>query len=399
MLPLHTHGKILGVLPQHPLKVLDLPEALQSELPRELIVARSAHDQGVDLKALAHLGFAGVLQDAIPGLCTTPLPSLHSLANSAVVGAGDVIQVRPDSGQVLVLYRRRSTSHSLFITERCNSLCLMCSQPPRDVDDTWRVADLKRVITLIDRSTSTIGVTGGEPTLLREHLADLLRHARAVLPETHIHVLTNGRLFGDRSLVEMLDGLQGHVTWGIPVYADVPDVHDYVVQANGAFFETLEGIYNLTQAGHSIEIRYVLHKLTAPRLKAFAEFVGRNLPFVSHVAFMGLEPMGLAKGNRTLLWIDPADYVDELVDAVEWLERCGVPTSLYNLPLCALPQHAWHYAKRSISDWKQVYDPACDECVVRERCGGFFRSAGAAWKSRSFGPILKSGCLDENALA
>ena len=388
MLALHTHAKVSGSFPAYPVKVLDLPEALTTNLARNRVAARLPADVTVDLAALANLGFAGVIADAIPRT-SPPLPALHSTADPRVVHGGDVIQVRPDGSQVMVLFRRRSTSNSLFITERCNSLCLMCSQPPRQVDDGWRVDELKQVVDLIDPSLPTIGVTGGEPTLLRERLAELLAHVREVLPDTQIHILTNGRLFADPAFVELFEGLQGSVTWGVPVYADVPSIHDHVVQARGAFFESLEGIYNLGAARHAIEVRYVLHKQTVPRIRAFAEFASRNLPFVNHVAFMGLEPMGFAKMNRDLLWIDPVDYAEELGAAVEWLDRNGVATSIFNLPLCVLPRSSWRFARKSISDWKRTYEPICAKCGELDQCGGFFRSTGSDWQSRAVSPIVR----------
>lgn len=386
MLALHTHAKTSGSFPTYPVKVLDLPEALATGLPRNRVAVQLPAGCPVDLGALARLGFAGVITGASPRI-SPPLPALHSAADPRVVKGGDVIQVRPDGGQVMVRYRRHSTSNSLFITERCNSLCLMCSQPPRQGDDGWRIDELKQVADLMDPSLATIGVTGGEPTLLRERLAELLLHVRQVLPDTEIHVLTNGRLFADRALVDLVEGLQGWVTWGIPVYADVPSIHDYVVQAHGAFFETLEGIYNLAAARHAIEIRYVLHKQTAPRIRAFAEFASRSLPFVSHLAFMGLEPMGFAKMNRDLLWVDPVDYIQDLAAAVEWLVQSGIVTSIFNLPLCILPRNSWQYARKSISDWKRTYQPICAECEVRDQCGGFFRSTGPDWESRAISPV------------
>lgn len=386
MLALHTHARVSGDFPAYPVKVLDLPEALATNLARNRVAAMLPTDCAVDLNALAGLGFAGVITAAAPGI-SPPLPALHSPRNPRVVDGGDVIQVRPDSGQVMVLFRRRSTSNSLFITERCNSLCLMCSQPPREVEDSWRIDELKHVVDLMDPSLASIGVTGGEPTLLRERLAELLTHVRQVLPATQIHVLTNGRLFADRALVELFEGLQGWVTWGIPLYADVSSIHDHVVQARGAFFETLEGIYNLAAAGHAIEVRYVLHKQTAPRIREFAEFACRNLPFASHVAFMGLEPMGFAKMNRDVLWVDPIDYVKDLSVAVDWLDRSGIATSIFNLPLCVLPRRSWRCARQSISDWKRTYQPICAGCEVREQCGGFFRSTGPDWQSRAVSPI------------
>jgi hypothetical protein len=48
--------------------------------------------------------------------------------------------------------------------------------------------------------------------------------------------------------------------------------------------------------------------------------------------------------------------------------------SIYNHQLCVLDRALWPLARRSISDWKNVYLPACNDCSVLTECGGFFQS-------------------------
>jgi His-Xaa-Ser system radical SAM maturase HxsC len=162
---------------------------------------------------------------------------------------------------------------------------------------------------------------------------------------------------------------------GIPLYGAEPSLHDYVVQARGAFDETVRGILNLGAREQAIEVRVVIHKQTAPHLPEIAEFIARNLPFVDQVALMGLEMIGFARANLDLVWIDPVEYQQELVDAVRVLERAGVRTMIYNHQLCLLDRRLWSRAIRSISDWKNEYHPECLNCSVRSECGGFFFSA------------------------
>ena len=49
---------------------------------------------------------------------------------------GDVIGLGGD-GRVRSLYRASSNHNSLLLTEQCNNYCLMCSQPPKRIDDSW----------------------------------------------------------------------------------------------------------------------------------------------------------------------------------------------------------------------------------------------------------------------
>jgi hypothetical protein len=116
-------------------------------------------------------------------------------------------------------------------------------------------------------------------------------------------------------------------------------------------------------------------------------WLSRNLPFVDHVALMGLENTGFALANEGQLWIDPVDYQKELAEAVEILNSAGVRVSIYNLTRCVLAPSVWPYAVQSISDWKNGYVEECGVCIEKPRCSGFFTS-GRPRHSRSITPIL-----------
>jgi His-Xaa-Ser system radical SAM maturase HxsC len=362
----HTHAAVTGVRGVRLLKVLSPAEADGSLLPSDAIL----------------------LWDDDAGLGACGEVMVQALKDTEVVAQGDVVRLREGSGLVSVLYRRDARGNVLFTTDRCNSLCLMCSQPPRDEADDWRVDELVRLIPLIDDDEPELGITGGEPTLLGEGLARILETCRHFLPRTHLQILTNGRRFADPSLAERLVAAGGHqATWAVPLYADGPARHDEIVGAEGAFAETLMGLAELAYLGARVEIRVVLHALSLPRLTALADFIYRRLPFVEHIALMGLEPMGLAKRNRDRLWIDPADYMAVLEAATGRLADRGLSVSIYNLPLCVLPRTLWAFARQSISDWKNIYPAECQACAVRDQCAGFFASAGPGWRSRAVAPI------------
>ena len=73
------------------------------------------------------------------------------------------------------------------------------------------------------------------------------------------------------------------------------------------------------------------------------------------------------------LWIDPFEYQIELTESVEYLAEKGMHVSIYNTPLCVLPEQVWSYARKSISDWKNDYLPECGSCKMFNDCGGFFK--------------------------
>jgi len=289
---------------------------------------------------------------------------------------GDIVRISPQVGDLWVMYRRSSAFNAMLLTEQCNSDCLMCSQPPKPHDDRYLVDAYLEAIPLMDPATQELGITGGEPTLLGDGLFQIVEKCRECLPTTALHMLTNGRMFQYLRLAQRLARLQhSDLVLGIPVYSDLAAQHDFVVQAKGAFDQTIRGILNLARCGVRIEIRVVLHAQTIDRLPQLAEFLARNLPFVSHVALMGLEMMGYVRMNLDALWCDPVDYHAQLLRAVETLDRHGLNVSIYNHQLCVLPPALWPFARKSISDWKNEYANECHQCAVHERCGGFFSSA------------------------
>lgn len=315
----------------------------------------------------------------------SPVRQVELSSDFSYLQEDDVVRINETAGELRVLYRKSSNHNVLFFTERCNSRCIMCSQPPRDINDDWLVDEILDLISLISPDTRTLGISGGEPTLLFPRLIEVLTSLRLNLPQTAVHMLTNGRLFSHLKHAERLsNAMPSAFMLGIPLYSDVPSLHNFVVQARNAFDETVLGITNLARVGVPIEIRVVLHKATISRLPMLAQFLARNMPFVRQVALMGMEPIGFAKSNFNALWIEPWEYQEEVALAVRHLSEKQIPVSIYNIPLCQITETVRHHAARSISDWKNIYFPTCHSCSAKEQCCGFF-----AWAQESHFPHLQ----------
>jgi His-Xaa-Ser system radical SAM maturase HxsC len=219
-------------------------------------------------------------------------------------------------------------------------------------------------------------ITGGEPTLLGDHLLNLIDQLKTSLPNTEIHMLTNGRTFAWPGYTRRFAAVQhSNLSLGVPLYSDCAGDHDYVVQARGAFDQTVAGLHQAARNGIRLEVRVVLHRLTISRLTRLVEYIYRNLTFVEHVALMGLEYVGYTPRNISELWIDPFDYQAELEEAVRYLSMRNIAVSIYNHQLCVLDRTLWPYAQKSISDWKNLYLPECQKCSALADCGGLFQWA------------------------
>jgi His-Xaa-Ser system radical SAM maturase HxsC len=301
---------------------------------------------------------------------------------AAALQPGDVIAASAEHGRTTVLYRESDRHHSLFVTNRCNSRCLMCSQPPTLLDDEWLFDEAAEVVRHFRLAPDVVGITGGEPLLSPARLRMLLNAIDVSAPGTRVEVLTNGRLLGRPDIAEtLLANIGAHVTWLVPLYGHADFLHDFVVQAHNAFDETIAGLLALQDHGQPIQLRVVLIEPVLQWLPALCDFIGRNLPFVDVVSLMGCEPIGYALANRDVCEVDLAERHDKLRAGARALRRRGVPFIFMNVPLCALPEDLRPHARQSISDWKNVYADECSTCAARDSCCGLF-----AWHERGWKP-------------
>lgn len=333
-------------------------------------------------------GYAGVILESAAKQAERygVTPVIEAGTEVHTITDGSIIAINP-GGQIFTLYRPESSNNSIFATGRCNSDCIMCSQPPISNEPDDMVDEHLRMIDLISVPPDTIGITGGEPTLLREQLIKILSRIKDRLPNTSVHMLTNGRMYAYKDFTREIAGVGlSKFLSAVPLYASNAADHDYIVQSKGAFDETIVGLYNAAENGLDVEIRVVLHKQTVDQLDDLVEFIYRNLPFVKHIALMGLENMGYVKRNWELLWIDPVDYADKLERAVKYMFYRRMNVSIYNLQLCVLPKTVWEFTRKSISDYKNIFLDECEQCSVSDSCGGLFKSSEVR-HSRAIHPI------------
>ena len=318
-------------------------------------------------------GIITTSKDHIKNNITTPIYQIET-ENLEIV-EGDILLIE-HSGNAIKLYDSLSESNSLFLTEECNSRCIMCPQPPKTKDEADLINIALSSIELMSQNTKCLGITGGEPTLKWVGLIKVIEKCIKFLPNTQMQLLTNARILKDYLKAQELSEMGGkNLFVGVPLYSDTDQTHDYLCGSKGAFWDTLEGLYNLERAGIFIELRIVITKENYLRLPELAHFIYRTIPFVGCVVFMGMEPIGIALKNIDKLWIDPIDYVSQLERAIKILWQRNIRTSIFNHQLCTLPKKIWPLTKKSISEWKIIYKNECDECTEKNNCGGFFFSS------------------------
>ena len=314
---------------------------------------------------------------------------LYGVAGLDTLQNYDVIEVN-DYGIIHIVYCDASTDNVLFITNKCNSNCIMCpdaeSNRRRNLGD--RVTYLKRLIELIPSDTPHLTITGGEPTLLKWDFIELLKTCRDKFHNTEILMLSNGRSFCVKEYREaFLNAVPNYFRLAVPLYADNALEHDAITQSKGSFDQTV-GALKILQDHLDLELRIVVMDVNYRNLPQIATFIAKEFPRVKWVSIMAMELLGNAAINRDHLWIDYIDTVEFVEKAAYQLLSVGISASIYNYPLCGLPRGLWSIAAQSITDYKVRYKPECDECAVKHLCGGFFFSTIRYEKVHAY-PIKK----------
>lgn len=280
-------------------------------------------------------------------------------------------------GSMTDKFRKGDNDNTLFITSACSNRCILCCQPPSDVDDSDRLLERNlRLIETADVDTDYVCITGGEPTLAEEKLFFYIQAIKNRMPDASIHLLTNGRRFADKDYtIQFAKMGDCHFVLGIPIHSDNPIDHDRIAGAKGAFFETMKGLHNLGLLGYEIELRVIIVKDNFKRLPQIAEYITLNLPFVSQVSFMGLEVTGYAERNYHRVWVEPIDFIPYLMDAIRHLSCCKISAKIFNIPHCLLPINLCPYACQSISTWKKTNLQQCKNCSQLKNCCGVFSTS------------------------
>ena len=283
--------------------------------------------------------------------------------------AGDVLLVDPRRQIAHRLIRAASPHNTLLITEQCDQLCLMCSQPPKpqhqDMFDHFLAA------ARLAPAGAQIGLSGGEPLLHKDALFAFIDAVFAARDDLTFHILTNGQHF-ERGDLAWLRKHRARLLWGIPIYSDDPATHDEIVGKPGAFAQLSPNFALMGLAGAALELRTVVLQQNASGLPGLADFITRHIPFAATWAIMQMERIGYGRMNWGRCFFDSSRDFAGLGAAIDLMRARRQDVALYNFPLCTVPPAYRDFAVRSISDWKQKYLSACGACNLRDGCAGFF---------------------------
>ena len=266
---------------------------------------------------------------------------------------------------------------TLFVTEKCNSNCIMC---PMSLASRKRGLSISRdewpdIVAQIPSDVMHITITGGEPFLEYTYLLPVMDQINKRFPFAEVLVLTNGRALSVQKLFDQVSPLiTDQYCFAIPIHASNSELHDRITQTPGSFRQAIKGIRNLSAIGARIEVRIVGHQQNQVDLNnAFRMLVdtGTKIQVINLIA---MEMMGCAAANRDALWVDYDKLAGSAEEGIRYAMLHGVDVGLYNFPLCALPNHLWPLARLSITPSKIRFYDECKDCREYHACGGLFFS-------------------------
>lgn len=280
-------------------------------------------------------------------------------------------------GNMYVYLSANTEEVDIFVTNKCNSNCIMCPVP-ESIRKQKQINNFelnKQLIELLSDDIGYINITGGEPTLAKDEFFKTLELVAEKFKKSDFQLLTNGRSF---SIQEVLNRTMEIVPKGIriaiPIHSSDEYIHDRITQVKGSFKQTDIGIKNLLIYKQNVELRVVISRENIDSVVDTAKYIINEYTGLLCVNFIAMEMTGNAAVNKELLWIDYDKAFKKIKNAIDILVYNGIDVQLYNFPLCAVDRGYWSIAAKSISDYKIRYMPECDECKVKNICGGFFAS-------------------------
>ena len=293
---------------------------------------------------------------------------LYSLGNDAC------IEISANGRIETVLGKKYD--NTLYITDKCNSNCLMCpmAEPVQRNGNTVPFTIIKELIRYMPSDMEHLTITGGEPFFIKEKMFDILKDLRDCNKVWGYLLLSNGRIFANKEYcLKFASVVPEDFLVGVPIHGPNPEIHDVISQSPGSFDQTMSGIHNLL-ATHkvSVEIRIVVNRMNVMYLSDIAQLISEKFHAVDSVKLMGMEMLGNAIVNFEKVWIPYEEAFLYMKPAIDYLVKKTIDVAIYNFPLCFIDKSYWHLCANSITEYKIKYYDECALCCEKAACGGIF---------------------------
>lgn len=304
--------------------------------------------------------------------------------------------------------------YDLYPGYACNAKCLFCFNPaePKRPDQGYTFERVAREMYTMHRSGHRhMNVLGGEPTVRRD-----LHRIIALAKKTGFYtvaITTNGirtaspapvRRLADAGLDLAMHSVHGHT----------PELHDTIVGVPGALQKVFRSIKNFQDAGVSVQVAVVAHRLNHRLLSAFFEtFLKRGVEKFTILYLRYHGHMDIKDDQRDGLKVRMSEVARSIQTASEMFLKRGLKTPrLCHILPCVLPGYESRmdnliFPEDAVSDgyyldpetksksstWidhkDKVKPPRCGRCVMNDICPGAEKAYLQIFGDKEIRPLLK----------
>ncbi len=288
----------------------------------------------------------------------------------------------------------------ICIWNKCNSKCLMCSNPSdfqaRDPYKDYSFDALKERIDKIKLVDDKIILTGGEPTIHPEFFK-LLSFIRKKFSKTTIEFDTNGRRFCYPSFTKKVL-LFNKINIYTSLHGFDAKTHDAVTRTPGSFLQTVEGIENILKYKHlglnELELRIIVTKLSYKYIEKILKFIKENFPEVDRIVIIFMEMEGQAKKNFKTTGLTYTEFKKFIPKITKWIPKFK-ESRFYHFPLCVIDHSLWKYTWRTLPDYEVAFLPKCKNCLYKKYCLGIHKDYLKKIGGKEFQPIKNKYLIEE----
>ncbi len=284
----------------------------------------------------------------------------------------------------------------------CNNNCLSCPQAHRRHLGDLSTEQVKKLLEEgRANDANEVVFTGGEPTVRRDIL-EIIAYAKKLGYE-FIQLQTNGRMLYYKEFCKKL--IAAGVTEFAPaIHGPNAEIHDYLVQAPGAFKQAVQGVRNLKELGQYVIMNSVINKINYRYLPQTAKlFVDLK---VDQYQFAFIHCVGNAWKNIDLLCPRKSDVMPYVHKALDIGIRAGIRVMVEAYPFCFMkgyerycselymPPAEVRDAEGVIEDFDKVRKetgkvkgPRCKECRYYYICEGPWKEYPQKYGWDEFKPV------------
>ncbi len=269
----------------------------------------------------------------------------------------------------------------------CNDNCISCPVPRQGERENPSFKDVKESIDKIAQYSNHIEFNGGEPTLNKD-LFKILKYAE-IKGFKEIGLLSNVKLFYYEKYVKLLSTIK-NIKIITTIYGHNEKIQDAITRTPNSFKYKFGALKNLTKYEIPIELRILIHKMNYEYFEDISKFIIENFQKDNFMKVVVMYPKltVAAYKNKNVVSERMSIVSKYMISGVEKLSENGYNVVLYHFPHCVIDKKIWkNSGEMTAIDGEMTFLETCEECIMKSKCSGIWRSYLSIYDDKEFKPI------------